>query len=151
MHRRRKILVFILIIIVVFQLIQPTRNISKAPDRNDIRHVYSVPEDVHQILTGKCYDCHSNNTRYPWYFNVQPIGWWLAAHVHDGKEHLNFSEFKTYDAKERTHQFEEIMEVVEDRSMPLKAYIWLHPESRLSDQDESTIRAWIGDVSRQSN
>lgn len=143
MHRRGKTLTFILIIIIVIQLIQPTRNISRNSESHDIGRVYTVPANVNRILVEKCYDCHSNNTRYPWYFNVQPIGWWLAAHVHDGKEHLNFSEFEKYDAEERADQFEEIVEVVEERSMPIKTYVWLHPDAELTDDDESTLRAWI--------
>src|SRR5436190_7860548 len=95
----RKIGILLLILVVVFQFIQPTKNISEGQSPNDISNTYTVSQEVHQLLEQKCYDCHSNNTRYPWYFNVQPIGWWLAAHVHEGKEKLNFSEFKTYSPK----------------------------------------------------
>src|SRR5688500_13543947 len=118
----RKIGVLLLILFVVSQFIQPTKNISEAGfGENDISRVYVIPDHLHKTIVHKCYDCHSNNTRYPWYFNIQPVGWWLAAHVHDGKDELNFSEFKTYPADRAEHKLEELGEVVEDRSMPIKA------------------------------
>ena len=86
MRRYRKTWIFLLIIVFVIQFIQPKKNTSKGIGENDISKVYAIPSGVHQTFTQKCYDCHSNNTRYPWYYNVQPIGWWFPAHVYDGKK-----------------------------------------------------------------
>src|SRR5688572_3705807 len=92
----KKILALLVILIIVIQFIQPVKNISEGSGDQDISKVYDMPQDLHQMLKHKCYDCHSNNTRYPWYIHIQPIGWILAAHIVDAKEELNFSEFKTY-------------------------------------------------------
>jgi hypothetical protein len=146
MRAYRKIGVLILIIIVVMQFIQPNKNLADGLGDSDISKVYALPDGLHKTLMNKCYDCHSNNTRYPWYFNIQPIGWWLAAHVHDGKEELNFSEFKNYDQKRATHKLEEIGEVVEDKSMPLKAYTMFHEEAKLTAEDEKAIFAWLASL-----
>jgi len=131
MKAYRKIGVLLLILLVVSQFIQPKRNTSAT------------------II--KCYDCHSNNTRYPWYFYIQPIGWWLAAHVHEGKEELNFSEFRSYDQKKTDHKLEELEEVTEDRSMPLKAYTLFHEEAKITEEDEQMIKGWLSSLKPAAN
>jgi hypothetical protein len=143
MKTKRKIGVLILIIFIVIQFVQPKKNASDTLGKNDISMVYSVPSEIHQTLVTKCYDCHSNNTKYPWYSHLQPIGWWLAAHVHDGKEELNFSEFKTYPNKKSAHKLEEITEVLEDGSMPLKPYTLLHNEAKITVAEMTAINGWI--------
>lgn len=148
MKASRKIGVLIIILLVVMQFIQPTKNrSSQVITETDISTVYAIPQNLHQMFVKKCYDCHSNNTNYPWYVNVQPIGWWLAAHVHEGKEHLNFSEFKSYTAEEAEHKLEEIGEVTEEKSMPLKAYTLLHEDHVLTEEDEKAIFDWLSTLS----
>lgn len=107
---------------------------------------YEIPSNVHGILKQKCYDCHSNHTRYPWYFNLQPVGWWMYKHIEDGKRELNFSEFKTYSAKKAAHKLEETVELVREKEMPLKSYVWLHPEARLSAEEEKALIDWIASL-----
>jgi hypothetical protein len=139
----KKILVGLLLLFVVMQLLQPTRNISEGPFENDISKVYAVPADVQNILTQKCYDCHSNNTHYPWYIHIQPIGWWMASHIKDAKDHLNFSEFKTYDANRAAHKLEELSEEVTGGTMPLKSYVWLHGDTKVTPEEVQAINNWI--------
>lgn len=141
---KRKILILVVMILVIFQWIQPRKNQSPVMfGDNDISLVHELPAGLHTTLVNKCYDCHSNNTRYPWYAHVQPIGWWLAAHVHDGKEELNFSEFRQYSPSAAEHKLEELMEVAEHRAMPLKSYLLLHREAELTDRDVEMITAWV--------
>jgi hypothetical protein len=140
---RKKLFILIIILLLVFQFVQPVKNISSGLGDDDISKVYNLPPEVHNTLVNKCYDCHSNNTHYPWYFNVQPIGWWLAAHVNEGKENLDFSSFARYDQEKKEHQLEEIGEVVEDGSMPIKAYVLFHPESELAEDDKQAINNWL--------
>ena len=148
MQSGRKLGVLIIIILVVMQFIQPTKNRSgEVITENDISNVYAIPQDLHQTFVTKCYDCHSNNTRYPWYIHIQPIGWWLAAHVHDGKEHLNFSEFKKYPAERAQHKLEDIAEVTRDKSMPIKAYTMFHEHSELTAEDQKKIFDWLNTLS----
>ena len=146
MKRHRKTWLFFLFLVIVIQFIQPEKNISEGLNENDISKGYDIPDSIHQTLTQKCYDCHSNNTRYPWYFNVQPIGWWLAAHVYEAKSHLNFSEFKTYQTDTAKHKLEEILEMVEERAMPLKAYVFLHPDAEITNEDEKAINQWVSSL-----
>jgi flavodoxin len=142
----RKIGVLIIILLIVIQFVQPVKNKSESLGADDISQVYQMPSGLHQTLVTKCYDCHSNNTSYPWYFNIQPIGWWLAAHVHDGKEELNFSEFRKYDAEQVRHKLDELKEVTEEGSMPLKAYTIFHDNAELTEADKQQILNWIKTV-----
>lgn len=139
----KKVLITILIILIVFQFIGPPKNNSEGISSNDISLVYGMPDAVHQVLVQKCYDCHSNSTYYPWYSNIQPIGWWLYSHIREGKEHLNFSEFGTYDNKKSNHKLEELSEAVTEGWMPLESYVWMHPQTKITPQETEMINNWI--------
>lgn len=104
----------------------------------------TVPPDVRAILDRACYDCHSNETRWPWYSHVAPVSWLIHHDVVEGREHLNFSEWKALSPDRRAHKLEEIQELTLDSSeMPLPYYLPLHGEARLSEADEQTLAAWL--------
>ena len=96
MGKVKKLLLTVLVVFIAIQFIRPARNNSGSIQKADIVPHFNVPATIAGILQTSCYDCHSNNTHYPWYANVQPIGWLLASHVKDGKEELNLNEFATY-------------------------------------------------------
>jgi len=139
----KKILIGLLLLVCIAQLLQPTRNISEGPFENDISNVYAIPVNVQNVFTKKCYDCHSNNTHYPWYIHIQPIGWWMASHIKEAKDDLNFNEFKTYNEKKAAHKLEEVAEVIEDGAMPIKSYVWLHSEAKVTPEEAQAITQWI--------
>lgn len=140
---KKKILLGLLAIFVIIQFIRPEKNLSD-DQLNAVSKKYEVPENVEAILKDACYDCHSNNTRYPWYAEVQPSAWWLAEHVNDGKRHLNFSDFVTRPIAVQNHKFEEIAEEVEKKGMPMAEYTYLglHPEAKLTDDQRKIIIDW---------
>jgi hypothetical protein len=105
----------------------------------------AAPEPVRAVLRRSCYDCHSHETRWPWYARVAPVSWLVAHDVHEGREHLNFSTWDRYDAKKRRELREEAWEEVDEGEMPLWFYLPLHPDARLSDADRAALRAWGGD------
>jgi hypothetical protein len=139
----KKILLGLLMLFGIMQLLQPNKNVSDVASVNDISTVYAVPVDIQNVLTQKCYDCHSNNTRYPWYIHIQPIGWWMAAHIKDAKDELNFSEFKTYDQKKAEHKLSEMVEEIMEGEMPLKSYVWLHEEAKVTPTEAQAISDWV--------
>lgn len=130
-------------LVLIVQVLQPTKNVAEGISVNDISNVYAVPVEIKNILDAKCYDCHSHNTRYPWYIHIQPIGWWMASHIKEAKGHLNFSEFKNYDSKKAAHKLKEITEEVTHGSMPLKSYVWLHADAKLTDKEKKILTEWI--------
>lgn len=137
----KKVLLALLGVLIIMQFIHPDRNDSGVAP-GDIAGKYVVPENVMAVLKPACYDCHSNETRYPWYANIQPVAWWLAEHVNDGKRHLNFHEFTTRKAAVQNHKLEEIIEMVKEEEMPLGSYTWAHADARLSDAQRELIVNW---------
>ena len=110
----KKILTGLLVILIVIQFIRPDKNESNDLTY-DVSTKYEVPDDVSHILQVSCNDCHSNKTEYPWYAEIQPVGWWLNNHVEDGKRHLNFSELTKRPIAIQNHKFEETVEMVEKK------------------------------------
>ena len=144
----KKILVFLLIVLVAIQFFHPKKNISTGISSNDITLHYTVPENVRDILKRSCYDCHSNNTIYPWYNNVQPVSWWLANHVNEGKGELNFSEFATYAPKKQFHKLNSLADSQRDNWMPLDSYLWIHRDAILNQQQKNVLIAWADSLGR---
>src|SRR5947209_6859367 len=100
----KKILWILLILLIAIQFIRPAKNKSEGLSPNDISTKYPVPDSIKAILKVACNDCHTNNTRYPWYAEIQPVAWWLSNHIKDGKRGLNFSEFTTYRIRKQFHR-----------------------------------------------
>lgn len=139
---KKKILLTLLAILIIIQFIRPARNVSNTVPATDITKVYSVPGNVQQILKVSCNDCHSSNTIYPWYTNIQPVGWWMQKHVNDGKKELNFSEFGSYTPKRQAHKLEEVGEQVKGGHMPINSYLWVHTDAKLSDEQKMAVVEW---------
>jgi len=95
--------------------------------------------EVQNILEKACMDCHSNETKYPWYADVVPINYFLDNHIAEGREHLNFSEWNVLPPKDREHALEEIVEMVEKKEMPMLTYWLIHWEAKLTDAERATL------------
>jgi DNA replicative helicase MCM subunit Mcm2 (Cdc46/Mcm family) len=145
----KKILLFLLLALVVIQFIHPSRNKASGPQPNNIANVFTIPGDVKNILAKACNDCHSNNTRYPWYTNMQPVHWWLENHISDGKKELNLDEYTNKNLRYQYHKLEEIAEQVKDGEMPLDSYTWMHKDAILTEAEKNTLINWA-DAMRDS-
>ena len=142
MKRVKKILLGALAMFILIQFIQPARNKSKEILSTDVTKTTNVPENVQGILKTACYDCHSNNTNYPWYSKVQPFGWLLARHIKHGKTELNFSEFGSYSQRRQISKLNGIANSLKDGTMPLSSYTMIHKDARLSEEDENLLIEW---------
>jgi hypothetical protein len=138
----KKVGIGVLVVLVVLQFFQPTKNQGEKHGPNDIYQVAMTPSLVQTALETSCYDCHSNSTVYPWYTKVQPIGLWMQYHVNEGKEELNFSEFKTYTPKRQAHKLDEIVEMIEEDEMPLASYTLIHKNAVLTAEQKVQILEW---------
>ncbi len=138
----KKILLSLLIVLVVIQFIKPARNVSGQVLPTDITKIYNVPVSVQHVLKTACYDCHSNNTNYPWYVNIQPISWLLAHHIKDGKAELNFSGFGSYSERKQRSKLNDLAGTVHDNEMPLSSYTLMHKSARLSNNEKALIMDW---------
>ncbi len=141
----KKIFYVLLAALVIIQFIRPKQNVSAGPFPNHITTKFAMSYDVANVFKKSCYDCHSNNTVYPWYANIQPVAWWLQHHVNEGKSELNFSEFAAYKIKRQRKKLEQIDELVSEGEMPLKSYTIIHRNTVLSAAQKAAIKKWCNE------
>jgi hypothetical protein len=145
MGKAKKVLLGVVVLLVVIQFFHPAKNVSATASATRVETVYAVSPEVKAVLDKSCNDCHSNNTTYPWYNNIQPVGFWLHHHVDEGKGELNFDEFATYSARRQYHKLEETEEMVSNTEMPLNSYTWTHKDAILSEAEKALLINWTKD------
>lgn len=138
----KKILLFLLVVFVIAQFFGPEKNDGEISSIEAFLTETNPPENVKIILKETCYDCHSNKTRYPWYFNITPVNYWMADHIRHGKGELNFSKWAEYSLKRKEHKMEEVWEEVEKKKMPLESYTWTHSDAELSQEEIEALVNW---------
>lgn len=134
----KRILLVLVILVVVAQFIRPART---NPPVDPAKRL-TMPANVQAIFDRSCRDCHSNETRWPWYTNLSPLSWWLVNHVNEGRRELNASVFATYTAKKQSHKLEEVCDQVQHGDMPIGAYTLVHRQAKLSPADVQTLCTW---------
>lgn len=142
----KKILLLLLIAFVIAQFFGPEKNQGDLASINAFLEETNPPENVKLILKETCYDCHSDFTRYPWYYSITPVNYWLEGHVKDGKKHFNVSNWEGNSVKRKDHKFEELIEMVENKDMPLKSYTWTHSEAKLTNEQIKSVVDWAKQV-----
>lgn len=138
----KRVLAVLVAVIIAGQFIRPERNASANPAGTDVAGRLPIPEDLRQVLAISCFDCHTNNTRYPWYAEIQPVGWWLAGHIREGKKELNFDEFGTYQPRRKFGKLRQIEEQLSKGEMPLPSYLIIHKDAILSADKKELVIAW---------
>ena len=133
----------LLVGLVGIQFFPTSLNQSDTIPTSDFMVVNNVPKEVERIITTSCYDCHSNNTEYPWYNKVQPVAWFLEDHVAHGKEELNFNEWDSYSSRRKNSKLKSIISQIEDDEMPLASYTLIHRDARLSDTEKEIVLDWV--------
>ena len=131
--------VLVVAIVLVIQVIPVERNVSTVPPGQSFEKTEKVPANVAAILKVSCYDCHSNNTRYPWYSELQPGAWFMARHIKKGKEELNFDEFNNYSKRRKKAKIKSIISQIEKDEMPLRSYRMMHGNARLSADEKKEL------------
>ncbi len=145
----KKVLIGLLVVLIVIQFIHPTPNANATISDKDITKLYTVPDSVQQILNKACYDCHSNNTRYPWYSKIQPVAWWLNDHITEGKRELNFSEFGSRPLAKQAKKLKKCAKEMEEGEMPLDSYTWIHKDAVLTPAEKQMLMTWFQTLSAQ--
>ena len=136
----------LLLALGVVQFVSTPRNTGPTEGPASLVAREKVPGDVQAMLQRACYDCHSANTKYPWYAAVQPVAWWMNQHVLDGKTEVNFSDFARYDTKRTVRKLQAVADEVRDRKMPLKSYLLVHGEAKLTDAEAARLAKWADDL-----
>jgi len=139
MKSLKRIGLAVLVVLVGIQFIPSRTNQDKEVSPSDFITTNRVPENIRHIMRTSCYDCHSNNTDYPWYSRVQPIGWLLEHHIKKGKAELNFSEFGSYSVRKQKSKLSSMANQIEKDEMPLSSYTLIHRDARLSKESKKTL------------
>ncbi|MCG3166468.1 MAG: hypothetical protein POELPBGB_02247 [Bacteroidia bacterium] len=143
------VLILLLSSLIIIQFFGIKKNQSSGDQPNHISKQFNVSAEVETILKTSCYDCHSNNTVYPWYSSIQPVAWWLQGHVNEGREELNFDEFATYNPRRQFKKMEETEEMLLEGEMPLSSYIIIHSDAVLSASQKETITNWTKSIRQE--
>lgn len=138
----KKVFLVLLIGFVCAQFFKPKKNNGSLESINAFLKDTNPPEHVKAILKETCYDCHSAFTNYPWYNSITPVNYWLTSHIKEGKKHFNMSHWEGNSIKRRDHKFEELIEMVENKDMPLKSYTWTHAEAKLTESQIEAVLDW---------
>ncbi|TYP74378.1 heme-binding domain-containing protein [Aquimarina intermedia] len=133
------IAIIIVTALVGIQFIPTERNQIEGNPLTDFRNVYEVPDTIQRRLEVSCYDCHSNNTYYPWYSNLQPIAWFLETHIKEGKSELNFNEWGHYSDRRKKSKLRSIIKQVKNNEMPLESYTFIHGDAVLTTNDKKRL------------
>jgi uncharacterized membrane protein len=137
------ILLILLIVFVGIQFIPTKRNQSDSVPKNDFMLVNKVPKNINNLIQTSCYDCHSNNTVYPWYSNIQPGSWFMENHIVEGKKELNFNEFGNYSIRKQKSKLKAIAGQIKSDDMPLTSYTLLHRNAILTKENKALLIHWL--------
>jgi hypothetical protein len=140
---RKQALVALLVVFLGIQFVPVERRNPPVQAEQTIFAVEPVPPAVRAVFETSCLDCHSNRTRWPWYSYVAPVSWMVVHDVHEGRSHMNFSEWGSYSAKQKEHRLEAICEQLLNEDMPDAKYTLLHRSARLSHEQRELVCAWI--------
>ncbi len=133
----------LLIVFVGIQFVPTARNQSDAVPQTDFMIVNNAPETIKIKLQVSCYDCHSNNTQYPWYNKIQPVAWILEDHIGHGKEELNFNIWGDLSRRRKNSKLKSIISQIEDDEMPLTSYALIHWDAKLSETEKREITKYL--------
>lgn len=139
-------LLILLVIFIVIQFFGIDKSVPEYDESGDFLSVYEPPAQVEEIFRTACYDCHSYATVYPWYSNIQPVGWWLQDHIEHGRDEMNLSLWEDYSVGDADHLLEEMVEMVGEEEMPLPSYTWAHADARLTDEQREELTTWVGNL-----
>jgi len=143
MGRRLKLVGLGLIaVLIILQFFKPEPNNAPIDPELDMLEVLVPPEPMADLIRNACYDCHSNQTVYPWYNRISPVSWYLNRHVRKGKEDLNFSEYGLLDKADRIGAFADICDVLDAGTMPLQSYMLIHKDARLTQEERENLCNW---------
>nr|WP_315027014.1 heme-binding domain-containing protein [uncultured Chryseobacterium sp.] len=134
----KKVLVVILVAFIMIQFFPIDKTNPPPTPGMDFLTIKKAPDHIAKTIRTSCYDCHSNETKYPWYANISPASWFVKNHIDEGRKHLNFSTFAVYEPQRQLDKLKECIEMIEKKEMPLESYYIGHQNAKLTD-DQRTV------------
>lgn len=142
----KKIVFWIFVSFAIIQFI-PIDKTNKPVDKSvNFIDVKKSPQKVVALLKNACYDCHSNETVYPKYAYIAPFSWSVKDHINEGREHLNFSVWNTYNKELKEGMLTKSIQTLQDKSMPMPAYVVYHKEANLSDAERTVLIKYFEEI-----
>ncbi|MCB0509522.1 MAG: heme-binding domain-containing protein [Chitinophagales bacterium] len=136
---KTKIIISLLVLLIAIQFIKIDRSVPENFQDYDFLVYNQTNAEITTLLKSACYDCHSYETKYPWYSQIAPVSWYLKRHINEGREHLNFSDWKYLSEEKRAHKIDECIELIEEDEMPLFSYSLIHKEAKLSEEQKEQL------------
>jgi len=146
MNELKYILIFFVALFLGIQLFTTEKNIGELNPKGSFENEIETPADISKMLNNACYDCHSNNTKYPWYASIAPMSWYISGHVEDGKATLNFSEWSSYSKEEKQKKIDKSADLVKRRWMPMHEYLGQHPEALMTNKEVEKLANWFSNI-----
>ncbi len=148
-----KIIKYLLIafaaIFLLIQFLGPSAPATSTENPEDLLAVPQIDPQVADILRTACYNCHSMETKYPFYSRIAPLSWWIYGHINHGREELNFSAWESMKKSSKVRKLKDITEVIEEGEMPMSSYVNMHPEARLSEAQKELLINWANTFARE--
>jgi len=129
-------------VLALLQFFRPERNNAPLDRELDMLEVIAAPEPVANLIRSACYDCHSNQTVYPWYSRISPVSWYLNKHIVKGKKELNFSDYSLLDKADKIGVLADFCDAVEAGTMPLQSFMLIHKDARLTPEERESLCNW---------
>lgn len=139
----KKIIVVLLVAFIIIQFFPIDKTNPPVNLGMDFLKIKNTPPEIDKMIRTSCYDCHSNETKYPWYSNIAPSSWFLQNHIIEGRRKLNFSTFSNYETKRQIHKMEECVEMLEKHEMPLESYYLGHQDAKLTDKQRADLMTYF--------
>lgn len=146
----KKILIVLLAAFIMIQFFPIDKTNPATNEGMDFLKIKNTPEPIAKMIRNSCYDCHSNETKYPFYSNIQPVAWLLKNHIDEGRKELNFSTFATYEPKIQAHKLEEAAENVEQSKMPLESYLLGHSNAKFTDVQRKELAQYFRKIQKET-
>ena len=147
-----KILILVLLVAFVGMQFVPTHcNLTSFIPKTDFALVNKIPKTIQEKIQTSCYDCHSNNTDYPWYSKIQPVAWYLENHIIDGKKQLNFNDWGKYSDRKKQSKLKFIINQINNGEMPLPSYTLIHNDAILSKSEKKLVIDYLRQLNNSLN
>lgn len=146
----KKVLIVLLVAFIIIQFFPIDKTNPPVNPGMDFLKIKKTPPEVAKIINTSCYDCHSNETKYPWYSSIAPSSWFLKKHINEGRKKLNFSTFAMYEPERQAHKLQECIEMVKKEEMPLESYILGHQDAKLTSEQRGELIKYFKKVKEET-
>ena len=143
--------ILLVLTLIILQFLPVNRENPPVDKKLDLLSTEDFSADSKDLLKAACYDCHSNETKYPWYSYVAPVSFFVEHHILEGREELNFSEFQSYSTRKKDHKLEEVIDALKKGWMPLSSYVAMHSEANLTQEQREKLVVEFAQLRKKVN